>query len=401
MSNQKVEKVILPDTVTVIGENAFAGCSNLAEINMPRNLSSIGRSTFANCFALKELVFFDGISEVPANMCSACYELEKVSLPDSVKIIGESAFSGCRKLSEVRLSNQLESIGRNGFQGCALLSGINLPDTLKELGAQAFLTSGLNEIIIPENIEIIANGTFALCSSLEKAYIPRSVKQIAKDSFYGDSALTIYCGRDSVAHQFAVDNSIPYILNQETLPYTDVSEEAWYYDAVSYAYYNGLMTGLNETTFGPNESLARAQFAVILYRMEKEPPVEYKAVFPDVADDIWYTDAILWASDAGIVGGYTDSGLFGPGDSINREQMAVMMYRYANYLDYDTSAKADLSQYQDASNINDFAKEAMQWAVGEKIITGKYNETVLDPQGSATRAECATIIMRFLKTDKN
>ena len=183
----------------------------------------------------------------------------------------------------------------------------------------------------------------------------------------------------------------------EPLPFHDVGSIDWFYNSVKYVYDNGLMTGLNETTFGPYENLARAQFAVILHRMNGSPDMEYTNKFPDVADNQWYTDAILWANEAGVVGGYTDTGKFGPGDNINREQMAVMMYRYANYLGYDTSARADISKYTDAGNVNEFAKEAVSWAVGEGIITGKYNETQLDPQGNASRAECATIIMRFME----
>ena len=186
----------------------------------------------------------------------------------------------------------------------------------------------------------------------------------------------------------------------EPLPFHDVGSIDWFYESVRYVYDNELMTGLNETTFGPYENLARAQFAVILHRMNGSPDMEYTNKFPDVADNQWYTDAILWASDIGVVTGYEDTGKFGPGDNINREQMAVMMYRYANYLGYDTSARADISKYTDAGNVNEFSKEAMSWAVGEGIITGKYNETQLDPQGNASRAECATIIMRFIESYK-
>ena len=178
--------------------------------------------------------------------------------------------------------------------------------------------------------------------------------------------------------------------------FTDVHENDWYYDSVQYVSKNKLMTGLNETTFGPIDPLARAQFAVILHRMNGEPEVPYSARFHDVGAGLWYTNAILWAADTQVVTGYSN-GNFGPGDLINREQMALMMYRYANYKGYDTSARADFSSYQDASMVSDFAAEAMQWAVGEKIITGKYNETQLDPKGNASRAECATIIMRFVE----
>ena len=181
-----------------------------------------------------------------------------------------------------------------------------------------------------------------------------------------------------------------------TPEFTDVHEGDWFYGSVQYVSQNKLMTGLNETTFGPYDFLARAQFAVILHRMNGEPEVPYSARFHDVGADIWYTNAILWAADTQVVTGYSN-GNFGPGDLINREQMALMMYRYANYKGYDTSARAEFSSYQDASMVSDFAAEAMQWAVGEKIITGKYNETQLDPKGNASRAECATIIMRFVE----
>ena len=123
----------------------------------------------------------------------------------------------------------------------------------------------------------------------------------------------------------------------------------------------------------------------------------YTARFPDVADKQWYTTAILWAADAKVVTGYTDSGYFGTNDPINREQMAVMMYRYAGYKGYDTNGKTDFGEFTDAGRVSGFAKEAMQWAVGNKIISGKDNGTVLDPLGNATRAECATIIMRFIE----
>ena len=185
--------------------------------------------------------------------------------------------------------------------------------------------------------------------------------------------------------------------NPVELPYTDVKESDWYYDAVYYNYIVGTMTGLDEERFGSDETLARAQFAVILHRMNDTPEVEYQAVFPDVADNVWYTDAILWAADTGVVTGYSDSGKFGPSDRINREQMAVMMYRYATYKEYESDAPTDISGYKDAGKVSAFAKEAMEWAVGNGIISGKDGGTVLDPQGNATRAECATIIMRFLE----
>ena len=176
------------------------------------------------------------------------------------------------------------------------------------------------------------------------------------------------------------------------LPYTDVEETDLYYEYAKDVYQKGLMTGLNETTFGPAEILSRAQFAVILYRMEGEPEVTYSEKFPDVAEGQFYTDAVLWAAENGIVTGY-DEGYFGPGDEITREQMATMMYRYAKYKELDVTATADISAYPDAASVSAFAQEAMKWCVAEEIITGDSGS--LKPQGVTVRAVCATIVSRF------
>lgn len=203
---------------------------------------------------------------------------------------------------------------------------------------------------------------------------------------------------DSSYRTDAFFNSYPvsdYRFQEPTvLDFEDIFMDDWYYDAVKYVSERNLMTGLNKSTFGPSEILSRAQFAVILHRMCGAPEMEYEPVFPDVWADIWYTDAVLWANDAAVVTGYSD-GRFGPADYITREQMALMMYRFAGLYGYGDRISADLDRFEDAERVSAFAEEAMNWAVGNGIISGKYNGTVLDPQGNAARAECATIIMRF------
>ena len=168
----------------------------------------------------------------------------------------------------------------------------------------------------------------------------------------------------------------------------------WYYDYVLYVYQRYIMTGLNETYFGASETLSRAQFATILYRMEGEPQIDYKAVFPDVSDGLFYSNAVIWANSVGIVTGY-DDGCFGPSDDINREQMAAMMYRYAKYKGYNSDNSGDLSSYPDKDQISKFAKEPVKWAVGTGLISGDQGK--INPQTNASRAVCATIITRFLQ----
>ena len=182
----------------------------------------------------------------------------------------------------------------------------------------------------------------------------------------------------------------------QPLPFEDVKEEAWYYEAVEYVYENNIMSGLKETVFGPDETLVRAQFAVILHRLSGAPEVKYTPKFTDVEEGQWYTDGILWANEIGVVSGYSESQYFGPNDNITREQMALMMYRYAGYKEFDTSRRADIDSFIDSGNVSSYARQAMEWAAGSGIITGKAGNR-LDPQGYATRAECASIIMRFIE----
>lgn len=180
--------------------------------------------------------------------------------------------------------------------------------------------------------------------------------------------------------------------------HTDVMPGSWYYNAVRYVIEHGIMTGMDNTYFGTTETLKRAQFAVVLYRMAGKPSVEYERKFWDVQEEQWYTDAIMWASKNGIVTGYTDgSGMFGVADSINREQMVTMMYRYAAYQGIDRNSYVDLTEYPDEGAVNDFAYEAMQWSVAVGIIKG--DGGYINPQGETNRAVCATIITRFLESN--
>ena len=195
-----------------------------------------------------------------------------------------------------------------------------------------------------------------------------------KNQWAGKDNSTSYLAEDKQLYsskEIQVTAEVEVLEAAVTLPYVDVDAEDGYYDAVAYNYFKKLMTGLDETHFEPNKNLSREQFAVILHRMSGTPDMEYKDIFSDVAADTWYTDAVLWANEAGVVTGYADTDLFGTGDSITREQMAVMMYRYANYRNCDTEKKADFSGFSDAEKVSAFAVEAMQWAVGNEIILGK------------------------------
>ena len=176
-------------------------------------------------------------------------------------------------------------------------------------------------------------------------------------------------------------------------PFPDVDENDWFYDEVVYVYENGLMNGVENNQFAPNTATNRAMLATILYRLAGEPAVSGDLPFTDVAAGTWYTDAVLWAAQNGIVNGLGEN-TFAPMNTLTREQLVTMLYRYAEAKGYDVSASADLSGYPDAGQVQDYAQPAMAWAVAENIIQGMEDGT-LKPAGNASRAQIATILMRF------
>ena len=181
-------------------------------------------------------------------------------------------------------------------------------------------------------------------------------------------------------------------------PFTDVSEKDWFYGDVMFAYENGLMIGTGNAQFRPHGTATRGMMATILWRMAGSPAPKGNNSFTDVEAGTWYTDAITWTAENGIFLGYGNNKV-GPNDSITREQLAAIFFRYADYKGYDLTVKGNLDKFKDADKITDYAKTVMQWAVGNGLIKGK-SENLLDPQGTATRAEIAAMLHRFVEKAK-
>ena len=176
-------------------------------------------------------------------------------------------------------------------------------------------------------------------------------------------------------------------------PFTDVQEDAWYFDAVQYMQQKGLMVGVSANSFAPEQATSRAMLVSMLYRLEGSPAVQSENPFQDVAANRWYTNAVIWAAERGIVSGYT-ADTFGPERNLSREQMAAILYRYASYKQMDVSATSDLSGFKDLAQLSNYAKTAMQWAHAEGLIVGMSSE-ILAPAGTASRAQMAAVMMRF------
>ncbi len=208
-----------------------------------------------------------------------------------------------------------------------------------------------------------------------------------KLTYHSNGTYTFTMPRDNV--------TVKAIFTVRDMPFVDVPGDAWYAGGVRYVYAHGLMNGTGNWRFSPNRTTTRAMIATILYRMEGSPRVYGTSQFGDVEAGSWYEDAVIWATQNDIVEGYT-SKTFGPDDPITREQMAAMLYRYADYCRCDMSAGryVDLSKYSDMNEISDYAIPALRWAVGEEIIEGRTGKR-LAPTDTATRAEVAVMLMRF------
>ena len=186
---------------------------------------------------------------------------------------------------------------------------------------------------------------------------------------------------------------------QEAIRFLDVGAKDWYYDDVQFVVENGLFNGTSNTTFSPNAVMNRAMLVTVLYRLEGEPKVTGSSEFNDVARKQWYTDAVIWATKHEIVNGY-GNGTFGPTDSITREQMATILYRYAQYKNYNVKASNSLTGYSDYTQISAYASQPLKWANAEDLINGR-TRTTLVPRGTATRAEVAAILHRFVENVVN
>jgi hypothetical protein len=180
------------------------------------------------------------------------------------------------------------------------------------------------------------------------------------------------------------------------IPFADVAEESWYYSAVEYVYANAIMAGTGETTFDPHLKLTRAMAVQILYNLEDQPEVDGTAEFTDLEEDGYYVQAVTWAASQGVVAGMGD-GRFAPDRDVTREEFAQMMYNYAVYQNQDVTKTGDLTQFPDAGDISDWAETALSWANGSGLINGHEDSKRVDPRGTAIRAQAASILMNFHK----
>lgn len=250
------------------------------------------------------------------------------------------------------------------------------------------------------NASILVDGAAASCpaGSVRAAVAVNAADDLTAWSLADDGSISAVGGAYDAGQQayaFDVVNGVTAIAR---FPFTDVVAGTWYYGAAAYAYNNGLFAGMTPTTFAPNATMTRAMLVSVLWRLAGEPAPKAPNTFVDVPDGAWYTDAVTWAAENGVVSGIGGS-RFDPSGFVTREQTAEILYNYAHSKGYDVSARADLTAFPDAGSVSGWAEEALSWANAAGLINGtvRDGQTILDPQGSASRAQVAMILMNYVE----
>ena len=440
--------VAIPYSVTSIGEYAFYNCRSLTSVAIPDSVTSIGDDAFSNCKSLTSVTIPDSVTSIGDFAFSYCESLTSVTIPNSVTSIGKGAFSNCKSLTSVTIPGSVTRIGVGAFASCTSLTSVTIPDSVTSINNGAFydcssltdvyyagseaqwkaisISSNRNDDLLTANIHYNYGShthsykdvvTAPTCT--EKGYTTHTCA-------CGDSYMDTYV--DALGHAWdngkvtkeptETETGVKTFTctrcgetKTETIPatgvmdvtkmFTDVSH-SWADDGIQYCVTHQLMSGIGNNLFGPKLTTTRAQIVQILYNLEGEPKVSGTTPFTDLTQD-WYQDAILWAYQTGVVAG-TSSTTFEPDLPVTREQIAVILMEYmTRVLKLErTWTPADLSAFPDAGSVSDWAKDAMADAVGLGLISGASNggQTLLEPQGSATREQVATILMEFCRNVK-
>ncbi len=328
---------------------------------------------FAHYF--KQINIGEGVTLIGLNAFRGCSNLQRVSIAGSVKKIASSAFSDCTALTKVILPKKLTQIDANAFSGCNELTQVIIPANVTSIGDSAFTGDKLKEVYCMGDAPNVNGAPFGAVSA--------------------DRNVVVYYNEGAEGWTTPTWKGYPTKPCNPNYPplFNDVYRSDWFYNSVRYATEHKLMGGTDVAIFDPEGSMTRAMLVTVLWRYAGSP-AEGDNTFVDVPAGQWYTQAVAWAAENGIVGG-VGKGKFDPEGEITREQMATILYRYAEKQEIDVSRRGDLSGYPDGGKVSDWALKEMQWAVSEGLIGG--SDGYLLPQGSATRAQVATIFMRFIE----
>ncbi len=450
-----ITSVTLPAAVEFIADSAFHGCAELGAILVDEGNEAYCNDEYGVLYTkdmsvlLKAPAKLEGsyaiksdCVRISADAFAECTALTQIVLADSIEVIGQCAFYCCTALEKISFASEegapsegadspLLAICHEAFYGCSALAQVNLPYTVYQIGYGAFAEcASLEAIMIYQPLCIIDELELTLADPMHCVIygFADSTAQAYADKFSQQFVL-LECSHDYVAIEQVEPTCIQkgYTLYQcklcghlntddyikrlghdfqdgfctrcgkEEPEYIDVSTSSWYYEAVKFVTDQGLMNGVSADSFAPDAQMTRAMLVTVLWRAEGQPKIGSN-YFTDVEKGQWYTDAVAWASYYQIVNGVGNR-KFEPNSSITREQIATILFRYSDFLGYGTDGRASIYSFPDHSKVSSWAKTALSWAVAHKYIVGTQTENgiYLDPLGNATRAQVATILMRFLE----
>ena len=458
---KSLTSVTIPGSVTSIGWSAFYGCASLTSVTIPDSVTSIGNCAFASCTSLTGIWVAEGNSHYANDASGVLFNKDKTTLvqcpgafaaytiPNSVTSIGEYAFSHCTSLTSVTIPNSVTSIGEHAFSYCTSLTSVTISDSVTSIGEYAFydctsltdvyyagseaqwkaisISSNRNDDLLTANIHYNYGSHTHSYKAVVTAPTCTAKGYTTHTCSCGDSYVDTYV--DALGHAWdsgtvtkqptATETGIrTYACTRcsatktETIPatgsvdvtqmFTDVTKN-WAYPGIQYCVTHGIMGGMGDGTFAPTGTTTRAQIVQILYNLEGTPAVSGTTPFTDLTAN-WYKPAILWAYQNNVVAG-TSPTTFAPDQPVTREQIAVILTQYMfNVLKMNrTWTPANLSKFPDSAQMSSWAKEAMQDAVALGLINGTKAPdglVYIDPQGSATRQQVATILMNFCQNVK-
>ena len=390
-----LESVTIDASIEVLPESLFSGCSSLTDVTFSRQspITRIDNRSFADCSSLKSINLPPNLTHLSAGSFSKCTALGKVYFPKTINLIETSpydAFLLCPTDTLViygysgTAAQTYSALKKYKFIHCTPISSITLSGSNSaEIGSKIALKSS----ILPSNAY---NKDLSWTSSNEKIATVDSNGMVSIKNNTGSVTITASATDGTgikASHTINVKKSIPF---------SDVSGSSYYYSAVKYCFQNRIILGTSDTTFSPNSNFSRVMLVTILWRMEGCPKVYLSSKFDDVTQSAYYYDAVQWAASEKIVSGYGDR-KFKPNNSITREQLAVILRNYAIYEGKNTKTNYSLDKFSDAKSISPFAESALQWAIEKRVMNGSVQEdkTFLNPKGTATRAQAAVMIHNY------
>lgn len=309
--------------------------------------------------------------------------LKEQELKDGDMVVWHYVNDYSHEVSDWKSDSQHPSLGNGTYYNGWLRAADITPERYVEQLLGKILTVGKNGTVEPKLTLSHLGKSVTFTFKPDKGYRVKDVKVDGKSV----GAVTTY-----TVDKLTVSTRIEVTFTNGKLPFTDVRESDWFYDDVVFAYENGLFSGTSDTTFSPNTSMTRAMLVTVLYRLEGQPAVNGRSGFSDVQYNGYYEDAVTWAADNGIVNGISTS-TFSPNANVTREQMAAILYRYAQYKKYNTAASSSLNSFSDHTSVSGYAVASLQWSVAEKLVNGSNGK--LMPTGNASRAQVAAILHRF------